>query len=158
MLILKEVDTETAFKFFISDPKLSYIGLPDNDLAVLYHEGVYRITSDSCLCGIFEEDELVCILRWELFTDWAINLHYYLSSKFHHKKKLAEIFDFMKDFFLTKTEFNKAIIMAPSSCEHVIGPLEHFGFTLEGRITKCIKWRQELVDILIYGYILERGN
>ncbi len=45
--------------------------------------------------------------------------------------------------------------MVPSSCDQVHDFAPKWGWVQEGRITNCYKWREQVVDIVIYGLKLK---
>ena len=140
-------------KFFTEDPKLCYLGLPDEDLVSLYQHEELLWSQTSQVFGITENDKLVSIVKWEYFTKNTINLHMYVGTAFQGKKSL-DIANFVKEYLRDNTKYLKVLLMVPSTCEHVTNFAKYFGFELEGNITKSYTWRNTLVDILIFSFYL----
>lgn len=158
MFTIEDLTDGQITEFFINDPLLCYIGLPDNELAALYYTKKFVPDVQSIFKGIFNgKNELICIVRYEQYTTIAVAVHFYLSSKEQKKGIALEIQKFLYDYFIETTDMLKVITMVPSSCEHVIKCAETFGMKLEGRLTKSIVWREEIVDLLCYGLELKRG-
>jgi len=153
---LRIVESEVIFKFFREDPALCLKALPDNTLNQLYHTGTFVDGEDSFYAGIFENDEMIGVFNWSLFTPEAVAIHLFLATRFHKTSKVFKVFRFLRKHLLEKTEFIKVIIMTPSVCHHVVRAVENFGFEKEGVLKNSIKWRGEVVDFLFYGYTLDR--
>ena len=151
MITIKDVSESELTDFFINDPKLAYLGLPDNDLVNLFYHHKYVPNSISFYKGVFEDDRLICPFKIEFFTETTANLHLYLCSDLHKTGKIKEVEKEIRRWFLEETYFQKVLIMAPETCDHVHGTAEYFGFVVEGRLTKAVRWRKELVDVIIYS-------
>lgn len=143
-------------EFFLNDPKLSYLGLPDLDLAYLYEKREFPIHPGIIHKGIFINNELVCVMKWEVFTAETGNFHMYVTSKLQKIGFTPELQKIIYQYFIDNTNFIKGIIMIPSTCEHVQRSAKNFGFKVEGRLTKAMRWRKELVDIIIYAIEFKR--
>jgi hypothetical protein len=157
-LELRVLSDEQIQDFFLKDPNVSFLGLTDDNLQSMYSQGKYLSGSHSCMLGIYEGEDLCAIFKWELFTPETINIHLFVGTKWHKTGQMSKIFYFMKNHLETKTSFKKVIAMVPSVCEHVWKPLEHFNFVREAHLTKCLVWRNELVDMFIYSINLTREN
>lgn len=157
MFVIRELRIEEINDFLVADPNVCYLGLTDNELYILYMNKSYMPLSSSEFAGVFDGEELIMLVRSEPFTRDTISLHLFLATKYHHTGKLREIQAFLKDYYRTQTEYKKIVVMSPETCVHVHKVVEAFGFSLEGRLTKCITWRNELVDLLLYGWIIERN-
>lgn len=149
------IPQETIIKFFKEDPSLCYLGLPDYSLVALY-EGHEIITKEGTYnLGVYLGDELVFLMNYTYFTDTTINIHTYLKTKYQHTPMYASIQNELRKYFLENTKVIKVIAMTPETCPHIHKTCEKYGFTLEGRLTKAIIWREKLVDLLLYGLILK---
>ncbi len=157
MFEIKPVTPEIVTQFFLSDPKLICLGLPDDEISILYHTGQYPC-EDTNIQGLYEDGELIALNKFEYFTRETINMHFYLSSELHGTRKLDDIFTFMKKWYEDETNILKVLFMVPSSCKHIHAVAKRYGFKQEGHITKCFTWRQELGDITIYSQELDRGE
>lgn len=156
-LTVKNISNSEITQFFLNDPKLALLGLSDEELAVLHKTGQYLNTTNSILFGVFEDDRLITIVKYELFTTHAINFHMYVKSEYHHTDKILPISDFIRKT-IKKTGMLKAILTVPSPCEHIHKFVKKFGFKEEGRITNCYQWREQVVDLVLYGLNLQEGN
>lgn len=154
----KELTEEQISDFIVNDPKLVYIGLNDNELVYIQENKKYRLTPYSYYIGIEEKDEVVCVLKWEYFTEHCVSIHPYVASKYHGKGMLTKIYDFLWSHFTEQTEIKKVIAFVPDSCNHTIKACEKHGFKKEGHISKCHMWRKELVGVNIYGLDLYDKN
>lgn len=154
------ISAEQINHFFMTDPQVSYLGLPDEDLVSLATTGKYILAEGSVIYGVEEEEEgkLIGLIKIELFTSVTANVHFYLHSSLHKSGKLREVREFFYKYFQEETNIEKVIVVAPATCKHVHGPAERFGFKLEGVLTKSLVWRQELVDMYIYGLCIERSK
>lgn len=140
----------------MSDPKLAYLSLSDEELYQLHKTGEYPIEDTSLYTGLAEDDKLVAILKWEWFSSVALNMHLYLRSELHHTGLLGRIYAFLYGHFKENTNIQKLLFMVPESCEHVHGAAKKYNLVQEGRIKKCCKWRNELNDVLIYSIDIDR--
>ena len=154
----KDITQEQVTEFFLNDPNVCYLGLPDADLYELYEDKIYRLKDNTIYKAIYLRDELIAILKYEAFTQHTVNLHFYLSSKLHKKGYARSVEQAIYDYFIENTKAIKAILMTPTTCTQVHGPAIGFGMVLEGRIEKSIVWRNEVMDILIYGIELKRDK
>lgn len=144
--------------FFINDPTLCYLGLSDEQLSYMYEHKEYNPDPMSYYLGCWEGKKLLAVIKSEKFTENAVNSHIYMSSKLHHKKMTTKIKDLYVQYLIDNTEMTKVLVMTPETCSHVIEPLNHWGFALEGVFTNAIVWRQKLVDLHIYATDLIRGK
>lgn len=151
MIIKHDLSEQEISDFFINDPRLAYLGLSDKTLTYMYNYNIYEVNKNSKYAGIYDDNNhLVAIFKWELFTDVTITLHLYVSSVLHSTGILYKIKEEMYDFFSKSTSFKKVIVPVPSNCPHVIKACEKLGFIHESTLTDCTMWRQELIDLLFY--------
>lgn len=152
MFSIKEVTNEVAAKFFLSDPRLAYLGCADDVLVKLYHEKNYEPNELSTLQGIFQNDQLIMLFKHERFSQVAMNCHFYLHSMMHGTGMFKDIVAFLIDWMhKNHPDIVKIIVMAPSSCTHVPAVVGKYGFIKEGHLKNAIVWRQQLVDLWIYS-------
>lgn len=154
-MVFKELTEEQISNFIINDPKLVYLGFSDKELVNMYEMKRYVLSPLSYYIGIEKENELVCVLKWEAFTDYCVSIHPYVASKYHGKGLLTEIYHFLWNHFITQTEIKKVIAMIPENCIHTIKACEKHGFEREGLIKKCHMWKKEMVGIVIFGLDLD---
>lgn len=154
MITTTEVTELEAGILFENDRLLCERALPDNELKSILETGRYKSDSVSNYVGMYDDNTLFSVAKWECFTSVVVNLHIYISSLLHGKGLTKDIQDIYKQWFKTRTNFVKAVILAPSSCIQVHKSVELAEFKLEGTLTKSIVWRGKLEDINIYGYQL----
>lgn len=143
----------------MSDPKLSYIGLSDEDLSYMYTYNAYYLKKNAQYKGIYSERELICIAKYEPFSENTVNVHIYTASRFHKKNHYtkeahSEFYNYLRD----NTGYERILCMVPACCFHVVGAIESFGFKLEGNISRSILWRRTTVDLLMYCMDIIREN
>lgn len=151
-----DIDASIMTEFFINDPKLCYMGLCDDDLVTLHETKKYVPHPLSLYKGICEGDDLIAVIKFEKFSDTAVNIHLYISSKLHGKGKTIEITDLVCKYLKDTTDMKKVLIMTPRSCVHSCKAAEARGFILEGTITSGCLWRNKVEDVLIYALSIER--
>lgn len=152
MYKIKEVLDSSITQFFIEDPALCYLGLPDDDLVNLYSKKEYIKHATSNYKGIYSNKQLVGILCYEYFTAYTLNVHFYVSTKLQKKSQATKVKLALKNYFIKKYPgVLKIVLTVPSSCGHVIAIAEHYGFKKEGHLTNCIRWRDNLADIFFYA-------
>ena len=154
-LNLRPVSPQQVTEFFLNDPTLICLGMPDDEMVILHETGMYPCEGTN-IDGVYDGDTLIALNKYEYFTRETINMHFYLSSSLHGTRKLDEIFKYMKNYYETETELLKVLFMVPSPCAHIHGVAKRYGFKQEGHLTNCFRWRQELVDITIYSQKLNR--
>jgi predicted GNAT family acetyltransferase len=159
MIILKTLTKERLTQFFLDDPKLICFGLSDDYIVNLYENKEYSLSENSKYLGFYDNNTLVGILKYELFTNIAICVHPYLSSKLHGKGKGQEIgmvtYNFIKEAYPTLT---KILVICPESCPKVHAAVERFGMKLEGQLKDTIIWRKQTEDLRIYGMNIVRDE
>ena len=155
-MYLGDVTEEQMTEFFINDPKLCYMGLCDDDLNELYLNKRYAPHHTSYYQGIYEDDKLVAVIKFEKFSPITVNVHLYIQSSLHGKGKTIEITDLVCDYLRDTSGIQKVLIMAPRPCVHSCKAAEARGFKLEGTLTNGCIWRKEIVDILIYALDTKR--
>ncbi len=150
-MILKEIDNVQVAEFFKQDPALAVLSMSDEALVELHEKGTY--SNDNCKWqGLYLEDELFSIIRYELFTSTTLNTHLYVSTKLQRKGLALEVQKFLKDWCNKEYPFIKRIqTFVPDPCKHVRKSAEKYNMKYEGTLKKCILWRGKLVDLHIYG-------
>src|SRR5574343_489340 len=146
-----DLTQEILDEFFLSDPALCYQGLADHELAYLYANKHYMTNSNMGYLGAYLNDDLVLVLCYSAFSDICINIHPYLKTIYQHTEMFGDIQDILRKYFIENTQVKKIISMSPSPCKHIIKTCERYGFKYEGMIKQSTTWRQEIVDVIIYG-------
>lgn len=62
----------------------------------------------------------------------------------------------MLDLFEKTSKFKKILATIPANAKHVSILLKRHGFKEEGRITDCVTYKGELVDLVSYTYTFNR--
>ncbi len=152
MFEIKDVTHDVAAKFFKNDPKLAYLGCADDVLVELYHSESYSPNELSQLKGIYYDNRLIMLFKYEPFSQVAYNCHFYLSSSLHGTGIFNEVVKELKAWMKKEhPQITKILVMSPSSCIHVPAVVGKYGFIKEGHLTNAMIWRQQLVDLLIYS-------
>src|SRR5574338_408157 len=117
---IKDITEEEITEFFLKDPALCYLGLPDNDLNNLFYEKKYIKHNISVYKGIYENENLISVLCYEYFTEFALNVHFYIYTKLQKQSKATKIKRELVKYFKSKyPEVIKIIVMSPEPCKHV---------------------------------------
>jgi len=151
MYTLSPVEGDTISSFFLHDPKLALLALPDEDLHTLKVDGKFYLDLNVQAEGVYEDGEMVGILMWNMFTDMVINMHLYLNSKHHGTGKFKDVHVSILDWAKESGRVRRIVVFSPASCVHIHHAMLGVGFEQEGRIKEAMEWRQQVVDILIYG-------
>lgn len=154
---LVPVTQEQLTEFFLSDPELCMQGLCDADLVALHQTKEYSRNTNSVYIGVKDNCDIIAILKYERFTELALNIHIYVHTWLQHKGTMVEI----RNTILAYCEnqpVEKLIIMAPEPCEHVIRAALRYGFVKEGQLSKVTKWRGLVVDLVLFGYHLREAR
>ncbi len=150
-LNIRPITDEQVTEFFLSDPALCFLGVSDYGLAELYEHKKYTRPPGTTVLGVGIGDDIALIINYTWFTEICINVHIYLHSQYHHTDMFSVLQQELKKYFLENTQVKKVISMSPSTCPHIHGACEKFGFVREGEIKNSMLWRQEIVDTVIYG-------
>ncbi len=153
---LRDIDEQQATEFFINDPALAYMGLSDNCMNELYYNKKYIFSPNSRYMGVFNEENMVGLFKYEAFSEVAIVGHMYVAYSFQKKGNNPAIWKTVHDYLVKNTEILKVITAVPEPCTHVQKAGEKIGFVLEGTIKKACVWRKEIVDLLFYSNDLNR--
>lgn len=151
MILLKPINTKQFIAFLLADPALCYLGLPDEGMDQLYHKKTWKLEKGTKLLGVFLEDKLLCCIRYLPYTQISVLLHMYMKTQLHKSGFARIIQEELRDFFKKTTDIKKVFIMTPAPCVHIQTAVEGLGFKLEGHLIDCFIWRQQVVDLLIYG-------
>lgn len=152
MLSIKELNNKQAAAFFLNDPKLAYLGCADDVLIDLYYSQDFNPHEMSHLKGVYNDDQLVMVFKYEPFSHLAYNCHFYLNSALHGTGMFKAIVSFLKNWMKENhPDIKKILVMSPSSCIHVPAVVGKYGFIKEGHLTNAMIWRQQVVDLLIYS-------
>lgn len=149
--LVPNISQKEVSNLIFNDPHLVLLGASDEDIALMYKHKEYRLADGSHYVGVKEDDELIAVIKYEYFTTHAINYHMYLASKYHHTDKPRIVVDLLKKYVVEELGIRKVLIFVPSSCDHIHKFAPKHGLKEEGRITKCYQWREQIVDIVIYG-------
>jgi|ERR1700679_2817861 len=150
-IVIKQIKLSDFNEFLIADPKLCYLGLCDQSLDYLYHKKTVIIPETSVLYGIYIDDTLSCVIQSDFWSNICTIFHMYVSTNMQHTGLTRKIQALMRDYIKDNTKYRKALLYIPSVCEHVIITAKAFGLKYEGTITNCMEWRQNIVDLVIYG-------
>lgn len=154
----KELTEEEISDFIVNDPRLAYLGFADKELMYMYENKKYNLHDGSIYTGIEEDGKLICIIKWEYFTLNCISVHPYISSHYHGKGLSRKIGQFMQEQLSKNTAIVKVVSFIMEPCEHAVRAAVACGFKLEGHITNCTHWRQELTGVYIYGVDINRED
>ncbi len=154
MITIKKLENyEEVDKFFLEDPALVYMGLSDEEITQLYTEKEFQIDTFHNFLKVYDNEELIGILKFEWFSPIAISIHLYIHSWHQHKNKFIATRKPIGEYFKKHYPFlTKALCFVPEPCEHVHRALPKLGFIEEGRIKNSASWRQETVDVRVYGF------
>lgn len=141
--------------FFLSDPKLVMLGVSDEEIHLMFTNGRYYMSPHSNYFGVRDDESIKLIVKYEWFTTHCINFHMYARTKDHGTGAAHKMVPVVKQYFSEIENARKAIMMVPSSCEHVLKFADKHGWVKEGCITNCYYWRQKPVDIVIMGLNLK---
>jgi len=151
MYTLSPLSEEDVASFFLLDPKLALLGLPDVDLHILRTERKFSLEGSCRAEGVYEDGEMVGILMWNMFTNMVINMHLYLNSVHHGTGKFKDVHTSLISWAKETPSLTRIVVFSPSTCPHIHTAMLGVGFELEGRMKEAIEWRQEIVDLLIFG-------
>jgi L-amino acid N-acyltransferase YncA len=151
------VTKEQITAFFMADPELCMQGLCDADLVHMHKHKEYELHKNSVYIGVKENCDIIAILKYERFTELALNIHIYTHTWLQHKGTMVGIRKTILDYCETQP-VNKLIIMAPEPCTQVIKAALRYGFKNEGQLTKVTMWRNQIVDLILFGYNLREAE
>lgn len=144
-------------EFFFSDPKLVMLGLSDEEMHYMTTNKHYYMAPGSGYLGVNDpkSGQLIGVIKYEWFTNIAINFHMYIRSELHGTSDVTYVANEARNHFEADEWCRKVLLMVPSSCEHIMKFAPKHGFKKEGYITQCYFWRQQPVDLVIFGLNLK---
>lgn len=152
MFTIKEITNEEAYQFFISEPALTWLGFSDDFIVQLYEHHMFDPGPYSNIRGIYLDDILIMVFKYEFYSKVALNTHYYLSRLLHKRgvfeKVVACLNTWIKEQY---PSIKKILVMSPSACEHIPAIVKKYGFIEEARIKDVVVWRKEICDNVIYS-------
>lgn len=148
---IKTITIDQFNQFFKDDPALCYLGLSDQSLDYLYHNGTVIVPPDAIIYGVYIDNALSCCVQSDFWSDICTILHMYVPTTRQRKGVFRQVQELMQAYLKEHTNYRKALIYIPSACEHVIATAQAFGLRHEATITNCMTWRQKVVDLVIYG-------
>jgi len=149
-VVHSDVNQEEATSFFMTDTKLALMSLDDADLATLVNDEVFPLDARAFSVRN-DDDELCAIIKYDYFTRQSINIHLYVKRRFHHTAEPKEIVKVVKHHIKNQLHINKLLLILPAPCTHVIGFAKKVGFEKEAVMKNSYIWRQQLVDLIVYG-------
>lgn len=155
-MCIKDITVQEAGRFLVEDILLSERALPDKELEAMLEGRGYCPITESNYIGVYHCNILICVTKWEYFTDIAANIHPYLSSLLHGKAVTMDVWVVLRKWFMENTSFSKLVVLAPGPCPNVHKAASSNGFVLEGLLTNTMQWRGKIEDLHIYGLDLNR--
>lgn len=152
-----EITEKEITEFYLSDPKLIYQALSDEEMVGLYETKKYTCLPNSNYIGIEHDGEFLALIHWEVFTQTAVVVHVRLKTKYQGTGIIKDIFLLAADYF-TKLNKTTVISFAPESCIHASKALLKLGFKEQCLLPNTITWRQKLQGLYMYSLELPRGE
>lgn len=149
-MYVEDISDKQLNDFFLEDASLMYLGLSDEEIVSVYKNGKYPKGDSSLYKGVFLENVLIYVFKYEMFTNITINLHGYLKTSFQKKNLVSNIAKVVSAWCIKKG-IVKVLLMVPGDCDHVHRMAERLNFKQEGYLTNCYNWRQKCNDIVIYA-------
>jgi RimJ/RimL family protein N-acetyltransferase len=138
-------------EFLLANPALCAMSIPDQGLDYLHNTGRWNLRDGSKFMAIYQNNVLCGYFRYTFYTEISLDVHMYVKIEHQGKKLVKRLMPILKKYFAKhEPHVTKIVSMTPSVCHIVIVALNAYGFKLEGHLTKCLKWRNELVDMLIF--------
>ena len=152
MILSTELTQEEASNFFLSDPKLVLLGLSDEEICELHKTNQYELQPDIHYITVRENDKILALVKYEYFSSVTISYHMYVASSEQDKSEMyAEMIPMLKNYIANELDIHKLIIIVPSTCLHTQAFALKAGYKEEGRLKNSFVWRQQIVDLIIYG-------
>lgn len=149
---VRELSQNEIKDFFINDPTLCAMGLPDSDVLYIEQNNDYYFPEGSTGVGIFDNDELICVFRYDPYTPIAVNVHIYLKSSLQGKHLTYSYGGILVRYVLANLpHVSKIVIHCPKTCETTWKVIQHGGMKLEGVQKNAMVWRGQVTDLLIFG-------
>lgn len=164
MLTVSDVTPEQITQFYLIDPKLCKMSLPDHQLKSLMETGEYISDEGDTYLGVYLQDELVALFRYEpVFRNddpKNIWIHVYIHSWLHGVDFRRDVQLVLVDWFLEHTLVKRVNMQVPMCCKHVQDSIDlDDKWSRDGIIPKEESiWRGEPMEFIIYTMELKHGS
>lgn len=152
------LDDPDQIRDFMLQPVIRDVVLTDEELAA-YEAGEYCSGDWSEYLGIFSEDELVGVIKYEMMTTITARIHPYLMPAYF-KAWITDKETISKGnhWFAENTTAHKFVVQTPQCCTKVMTCLHKAGYELEGILTGGIIWRGKVENLIFMSKFIERGE
>ncbi len=154
-MIIRKIDLGVVTDFFTIDPRLCKMALPDPDLISVCLQGKYLAEENSHHLGLYSDENLIAVLRYETLTDETIKTHLYIHSWLHGNGLRQKLQDQIEQYFLDNTKVKLFTMDVPASCTQVHKSIKDDP-KWEKSGTFIGEWRQKSEEFIVYN--LELGK
>ena len=130
-MIIKEINNKETSDFFLADPDLCVMGLPDGHLYYLSKFGKYPSFPEETVYGLYEEDNLIAVVMFEEYNKDTLAMHFYLSTNHLRKDVVVRFYSIVEDMLIKNYSHTKVSVFIPESCVHVQKAVQAIGFKLK---------------------------
>ena len=157
-MIINEIGIEETTKFFLEDPKLCVMGLPDNYLYYLDKHKTFPATPGEVVYGLYKDNQIVATIMFQEHDKNTVVMHFYLSTNNLRKNIVRRFYPVIEEM-LTKEYTQKEVMVAiPQSCLHVMEVVQAIGFQFKKTIVDGITWRGAIEDLHYYKTKINKEN
>lgn len=145
-----KISIETTTDFFLKDPQLCLLGLPDDYLGYLGTFKKFPETPGEDIYGIYEDNSLVAIVMFQEHSKTQIAMHYYLSSNHLRKDIVVRCYSAVEEMLRNNYDHKEVLVQVPASCPHVMEVISNIGFTFNEIIQDGVVWRGKKENLHCY--------
>jgi RimJ/RimL family protein N-acetyltransferase len=110
--------------------------------------------TQSLYMAFIELDKLIGIVKYERFSDYAIQIHPLMDPKFWHTEMVFRCYEVLEMFFKNAGE-KSLVTLCPVPAQAAIKACKKVGFKPAGCLQKAILWKGELTDMLLFQKVFK---
>ena len=156
MMHIKEINNHAVSAFFLGDPKLCLMGLPDGHLYYLNKFNKYPSFPEETTYGLYEKDILIAVVMFEEYNKDTLTMHFYLSTNNLRKDVVVRFYSTVEDMLRKNYSHTKVAVFIPESCVHVQKVVQAIGFKFKETVKEGITWRGIVESLDIYETRINR--
>lgn len=143
-MLCKELTDKAQITQYLFSPEIRQ-SLFDED------QGALELNPTSRFLGLYEDEELIGVLRFEPMNLVTAFVHSHMHPKHWGHNKLRECLKISDKWFKENTKIHKQVSTVPVSCKEVALALLRNGYTIEGNLVGGCYWRGEVQNLVLFS-------
>jgi RimJ/RimL family protein N-acetyltransferase len=140
----------------MSEPKLFQASMCDYDLSLGDKWEPDRQGWHYLLISLDEKP--VGVIRSCYLTSTTIDSHGHILPEYWGTGLSDAAFKLGFDWYLANTDVHKIVVQTPRCCTHIIRAMHRIGWEVEGVLTKAIRWRGKLEDLVLMSLTIRNDK